>query len=100
MLLPSDLQDRRLRIRGIGYLSFPVTGTLATDWALTTPIEAPQTDILVAKAACYLCDQMILPTADTATSERWEKARAYWEDRFNKAVRQFGMTPPNTTVSW
>ena len=100
LLLPSALQDRRLRIRGIGYLSFPVTGTLATDWALTVAVEAPQTDILVAKAAQYLCDQMIIPTADTATSERWEKARAYWEDRYNKAVSKFGMTPPNTTVSW
>ncbi|KKL83267.1 hypothetical protein LCGC14_1976500, partial [marine sediment metagenome] len=48
------VRDRRLRIEGMGYLDFLVSGVSSTAWTATINIDSPQTDILVAQAALYL----------------------------------------------
>jgi len=99
--LPSTESGYTLRIEGIGYLDFyDSSGDVGTDWDDTIDIDSPQTEILVAGAAVYLCNQMIVPNETSGTSEQWEKALRYWQGEFRDRSAKFGMIPPNAMVSW
>ena len=100
LYLHEGSDDSRLRIIGIGYLSFPVTGTLAMDWALTVDINAPQTDILVAEAIVYLYTQMILPNFTSGDKEKFAPALNYWAQELERRRIKFGMRTPPATVTW
>jgi len=90
-----------LRIVGIGYLDFLDTDdAVGTDWEDTIDIDSPETEILVAGAAIYLCNQMIVPNFTSGTSERWIKALGYWQGEYRDRCIKFSMTPPNSMVSW
>ena len=89
-----------LRIIGIGYLDFLVSGVASTTWASTIAIDAPQLEILVAQAALYLCNQKIVPTDTSATSQAWAQAKNYWDAELNVRKAKFGMRAPAATVSW
>jgi hypothetical protein len=90
--LYEGLCDYDLKIIGKAYLEFT-----STAWTATIAIDSPQLDILVAAAAIYLCNQKIMPTDTSGTSEEWQKARAYWADELAKRTRKFGMKSPTAT---
>ncbi len=92
--------DYRLRIRGIGYLDFLVSGVSSTSWSATIDIESPQLDILVAEAAIYLCNQMVLPNYTSGESDRWARALAYWQNELNDRRMKYGMKSPAATLHW
>lgn len=92
--------DYRLRIRGIGYLDFLASGVSSTAWTATIDIDSPQLEILVAEAAIYLCNQMIVPNFTSGESERWIKALGYWQGEYRDRCNKFGMIPPSATVMW
>lgn len=93
--------DRRLRIRGIGYLDFyDSSDVVGTDWEDTVAIDSPQTEILVAEAAIYLCNQMIVPNQTSGTIEKWKEARAYWKDELRDRRGKFGMVAPAATAHY
>lgn len=95
--LPEATQDYRLRVEGIGYLDFLVSGASSTTWAATIDIDEPQLQILVAQAAIYLCNQMIIPSETPSTTSRWERALAYWTGELTKRRNQFRMQSPSAT---
>ena len=93
--------DYDLRIVGIGYLDFlDGDDVVGTDWEDTIDIDSPQTEILVAGAAVYLCNQMIVPNFTSGTSEGWKEALKYWQGEYRDRYTKFGMSPPNAMVSW
>ena len=102
MYLPSGVsQDYRLRILGNKYLDFYDTSdVVGTDWADTIAIDTPQTEILVAQAAVYLCQQMIVPNYTSGESGEWIQALAYWQRELRERISRFGMISPSVTVSW
>lgn len=90
-----------LRIVGIGYLDFYDTeGDVGTDWEDTIAIDSPQTEILIAEAAIYLCNQMIIPNFTSGESEGWIAALRYWQAELKDRRGKFGMVAPSATTSW
>ncbi len=102
MTLPSHvLQDYRLRILGNQYLDFyDSSDAIGTDWEDTIALDTPQTEILVAQAAVYLCQQKIVPNYTSGESDRWAKALAYWQRELRERISRFGMIAPSSTTSW
>ena len=102
MQLPSGVSpDYRLRILGNGYLDFyDSSDVVGTDWDDTIAIDHPQTEVLVAQAAIYLCEQKVLPTETSGDSGRWERALAYWKDELRERKGKFSMQMPEVTVTW
>ncbi len=94
LYLPSSVQrDRRLRIKGIGYLDFvDSSGDSGTDWADTININSPQTDILIAQAIVYLYTQMSLPNFSRGTKQDFQAMIGFWEDKLRKAINKHGMS--------
>ena len=93
--LPSGISNYTLRIEGIGYLDFyDSSGDVGTDWEDTIAIDSPQTEILVAGAAIYLCNQMIVPNFTSGESERWMQALNYWQGEYRDRYTKFGMVAP------
>jgi len=100
-LPPSAIKDYQLRILGINYLDFYDTdGDVGTDWDDTIAIDEPQTEILVAQAAIYLCMQKIMPTEDSATARQWQEALAFWTNELRERKKKFGMKLSAATVNW
>lgn len=93
-------QEYRLRIKGIGYLDFVDTsGVVGTDWDDDSiDIDEPQTKILVAQAAMYLCSQMVMPNWETGETNMWASAYRHWERELAKRKAKFGMSPPPATT--
>ena len=89
-----------LRIVGIGYLDFLAASVASTSWSATIAIDSPQLNILVAQAAIYLCDQMIMPNFTSGTNKSWIQARQYWEVQLKKRNAKFGMPVPPILVNW
>ncbi len=92
LYLPSSVQrDRRLRIKGIGYLDFLVSGASSTSWSATININSPQTDILVAQAAVYLYTQMSMPNFSRKTKQDFQEMIGFWENKLRVAIGKFYM---------
>lgn len=100
LFLKNFPSDYRLRIRGIGYLDFKVSGVVNTSWSATVNIDDPQTQILVANAAVYLCSEMSLPTETSGTSKEWKEAKKEWINELNDRKTRFGMSSPNALTQW
>lgn len=101
MYLPSSVpNDRRLRIKGIGYLDFLASGVSSTLWTATINIEKPQTDILYAEAMVYLCNQMVIPNYTVGVSDAWKEASAYWQNELRVRRGKHGMPMPTIPVKW
>ena len=94
LYVPSTISDYRLRIQGMGYLDFLASGVSSTAWTATINLNSPQTDILVAEAAIYLCRQMTLPGFRTTGSEQWYQSRAEWIAELESRRRSVGMEQP------
>ena len=92
--------DYRLRVRGIGYLDFLVSGVSSTAWTATIDLDSPQLDILVADAALYLYGQMFVPNFDTGTNEKFANAYAYWQMHLQEAVSKHGMKAPPAKIHY
>ena len=90
--IPSSVQrDRRLRIKGIGYLDFvDSSGDSATAWNSTININSPQTDILVAQAAVYLYTQMSMPNFSRTTKQDFQEMIGFWESKLRTQIGKFG----------
>ena len=93
LYLPSSVQrDRRLRIKGIGYLDFlDSSGDSATAWDSTININSPQTDILIAQAIVYLYTQMSLPNFSRGTKRDFQEMLVFWERELQRRIGKHGM---------
>ena len=102
LYIPASIQnDYRLRILGTGYLDFYDTSdAVGTDWADTIALDSPQTEVLVAEAAVYLCNQMIVPNFTSGESERWIRALGYWKGELIERRMKYGMEPPPLHADW
>ncbi len=93
LYLPSSVQrDRRLRIKGIGYLDFlDSSGDSGTAWDSTININSPQTDILIAQAILYLYTQMSLPNFSRSTKQDFQEMMGFWERELRVRIGKHGM---------
>ncbi|KKM47225.1 hypothetical protein LCGC14_1558850 [marine sediment metagenome] len=93
LYLPSSVRrDRRLRIKGIGYLDFlDSSGDSATAWDSTININSPQTDILIAQAIVYLYTQMSLPNFSRSTRRDFQEMMVFWENELRRRIGKHGM---------
>jgi len=100
--LPSSVQrDRRLRIKGIGYLDFlDSSGDSGTDWADTININSPQTDILIAQAIVYLYTQMSLPNFSRSTKRDFQEMLVFWEGELRRRIGKHGMEVQSIPVRY
>lgn len=91
-----------LRIIGIGYLNFADDdGVVGTDWDDDSiDIDSPQTEILVAEAAIYLCHQKVIPNDTSGTNILWAQALADWKRELRERISRLGMKAPSPTVHW
>jgi hypothetical protein len=94
-------KDFRLRIKGVKYLNFyDTSGDVGTDWADTIALDSPQTEILVAEAAVYLCRQMTTPDDSESETTKWGNSLADWMRELNERRQKYGMEMPEVTVNW
>jgi len=99
LYIPTDYQsDRRLRIRGIGYLDFLVSGVSSSSWSATIALDSPQLDILVAEAALYLYAKSALPNLDTGDRREFANAYSFWQMKLAEAKSKFGTKAPPITI--
>ena len=91
--LPSSVQrDRRLRIKGIGYLDFvDSSGDSATAWNSTININSPQTDILIARAALYLYTIMSMPNFSRNTRQDFQEMMGFWDGELRRRIGRYAM---------
>ena len=92
--------DCSLRIRGIGYLDFLVSGAASTAWTATVALDQPQIEILIAEAALYLYTIMSLPNFETGTRKEYQEALGFWQQERDRRISKFGMRAPPATISW
>ncbi len=92
--------DRRLRIRGIGYLDFLASGVSSTAWTATIALDEPQLKVLVAEAALQLYTTMALPNFESGTRDEFAKASTYWDSESAKRRAKYGMKSPSATIHW
>ena len=101
LYIPTDYAtNRRLRIRGTGYLDFLASGVSSTDWTATIAIDSPQLDILVAEAALYLYTTMALPNAESGEREAYQEMMAFWEKQSTTVKSKFRMKSPGVVIHW
>ena len=101
LYLPTGVSnDYRLRIIGMGYLDFLVSGVSSTAWASTINIDAPQTDILMAQAALYLYTWMAMPDFSSGDRTQYQQMMGYWEQELRKRIGKHGMPIPSSPVKW
>jgi hypothetical protein len=92
--------DRRVRIRGTGYLDFLASGVSSTAWTSTIAIEEPQLQILTAAAAVYLFQQQYLPNNITGDRKAAGEALSYWQSVLKERKLKFGMPRPPARINW
>ena len=97
---PASATDYRLRIIGIGYLDFLVSGAASEAWAATIALDKPQLDILVAQAIVYLYMQMALPNYTSGDNTRYINALSFWQLELENRKRKYAMIPPSATIHW
>lgn len=103
MYLPENVtDDYRLRILGVKYLDFADSaGVTGTDWSDDSiTIDEPQTKIVVAQAAMYLCSLMVMPNWETGETNMWAAAYQHWQRELAKRKAKFGMEAPGATKDW
>lgn len=95
LVIPTEyLNDRRLRLRGIGILDFLASGASSELWTATIAIDEPQLRILVAEAALWLYQNMSMPNFDRSTREQFQQATQYWAQKSLEYREKFGMVAP------
>jgi hypothetical protein len=101
LYIPSDYpSDYRLRIRGIGYLDFLLSGASSTDWSATIDIDEPQVKILVAEAAYWLYTWKSMPNYERGDRAAFQQVATFWRMEADRRKAQFGMRAPGATVDW
>ncbi len=101
LLLPDSCSaDLRLRINGIGFLDFLVSGVSSTAWTATVDIDQPQLDILIAFAARYLYETMALPNFSTGDRKSFQEMISFWDARIGEAITRAAMQSPPATINW
>jgi len=96
----SYMKDRRIRIRGIGYLDFLLSGDSSNDWSATIDIDEPQLKILISEAIIYLYTQMALPNYESGTRESYQQMMTFWAQKSAERKAKYGMPTLPSTVSW
>lgn len=99
LYLPSSMPASTLRLTGMGYLDFLLTGAVSTAWTATIALDNPQTQILTAEAAIYLYNQMA-GSYTTGGREYATERLAWWVNERNKRRLQFGMPVPAPRTHW
>lgn len=100
LYLPSVDSDSRLRLEGMGYLDFLVSGVASTLWTATIDIDQPQTEILYALAAYHLCQQRTMPTDVIGETKRWQEATQFWAQELSQRKIKYAMEQPRTPSKW
>jgi len=102
LYLPSSVpMNRQMKIEGIGYLDFLLSGVSSTDWTATIELDSPQTEILIAEAALYLYTWMSQPNYETGSRKDYQQMIGYWKQEVEDRKNKFGMEPTaGATVNW
>lgn len=101
LYLPSSIpNNRRLRIRGLGYLDFLVSGVSSTAWTSAININKPQTDILVAQAALYLYTRMAMPNFSSGDRKDFQEMMGFWKQELRERIGKHGMDIPSVPTKW
>ena len=100
LVLPSSYNNRRLRIEGIAPIDFTASGVASTLWTATVPINAPQTEILIANAALYLFRTIAMPNFSSGDQSQYGSAMTFWENEARKRSSKYGMRSTSATVDW
>ncbi len=101
LYLPDNVpDDYRLRIKGIGYLDFLASGVSSTAWTATINIDAPQTDILIARAALYLYTEMAMPNFSSGDRKDYQEMMGFWKGELRERIGKHGMPIPSIPTKW
>jgi len=101
LYIPTDYPvDRRVRIRGTGYLEFLSSGDASEDWSATVTLDEPQLQVLTAQAAAWLYGRVSMPNYETGARESFQEARSYWEREVMRRAGKYGMSTPSATVHY
>lgn len=92
--------DRPLRVEGIGYLDFLVSGASSTAWTATIAIDDPQLKILTASAIIYLYQQIAQPNNITGDRKAALEMVSLWEQRLKERKAHFAMPRPPARMDW
>lgn len=98
--IPTVSQNYRLRILGIGYLDFLLSGVRSTDWAATIALDEPQIKILIAQAALYLYTWMSMPNYSAGIRTDYQQMLTFWKQEVAERKAKFRMRTPPATVHW
>jgi hypothetical protein len=101
LYLPTDYPSNyRLRIRGIKFLDFLLSGVSSEEWTSSISLDQPQLDVLIGDAIVFLCTQMVSPVQSTGTIEQWGKNLAYWKQEAKERKNLYRMNFPPIAVHW
>ncbi len=96
--LPSDC---KLRIEGVGYLDFLVSGASSTAWTATVALDEPQIKILSAEAVIWLYEQMSLPNFRSGDRKAYQEALSHWKNTvLPERQAKYGMILPPALADW
>jgi hypothetical protein len=100
LLLPNLQNDLHIRIKGVGYLDFLVSGASSELWTATVAVDAPQLYILTAEAVMYLYTQLIMPNFTSGDRETIAKILQYWQAELQNRKNKYSMPTLGATISW
>ena len=89
-----------LKIEGIGYLDFLVSGVSSTLWTSTIAINTPQLYILTAEAIVYLYTQLIMPNFTSGDRKELEPILEFWVKKAEYSKSKYKMLPPPATIKY
>ncbi len=99
LYLPENMPACTLRITGMGYLDFLLTGSVSTAWTAAIAVDEPQLQILLAEAAIYLYKQMA--GSYTAGGREYAIERTqYWLAERLKRINAYSMPLPPIRTVW
>ncbi len=100
LYIPQGCKEYRLRILGMDYIDFLVSGASSTSWSATIAVNQPQLDILIAQAAVYLYRTVSMPGHDDAQIDKFSNALNFWETELRVRKAKHYMKPYDITVHY
>ena len=100
LYLPDVPRDCILRIEGLGYLDYLVSGASSTAWTATIAVDDPQLKILTAEAVLYLHRQMVFPNNTSGDEKLWAEGYKRWMGELETRKSKFSMIAPHVQANW
>ena len=100
LYLPQGYKEYRLRMLGMDYIDFLVSGVSSTSWSATIAVNQPQLDILIAQAAVYLFRTVAMPGHDDSQIDKFAGALGFWENELRERKKKHFMKPYDIPVHY